>query len=80
MCQTWEEFFSCYITSKLNAYYVPSMVYPVMGQDYKICSIGYIFATYLPLTSCEYFCISKPDYGISQAETRSALVRHRMKM
>jgi hypothetical protein len=50
------------------------------GQDYKICSIGYIFATQLPLTSCEYFCISKPDYGISQAETRSALVRHRMKM
>ena len=66
MCQTWEEFYSCYITSKLNAYYVSYMVFPVTGQDYKIYSIGYIFGTYLPLASYEYFCVSKPDYGISQ--------------
>ena len=80
MFQTWEEFFSCYITSKLNAYYVSYTVFPVMGQDYKICSIGYIFATYLPHASCKYFCISKPDNGISQTETCNALVRHKMKM
>lgn len=51
-----------------------------MGQDYKICSLGYKLATYLPHVSCEYFCISKPDDGISQTETCSALVRHRMKI
>jgi hypothetical protein len=51
-----------------------------MGQDYKICSRGYIFATYLPPASCEYFCVSKPDYSISQTETCSALVKDRMKI
>ena len=40
MCQTREDFFSCYITSKQNDNYVSYMVFPVVGQDYKICNTG----------------------------------------
>jgi hypothetical protein len=33
-----------------------------------------------PHASCEYFCIGKPDDGLSQTETCSALVRQRIEV
>lgn len=72
MCQTWEEFFSCILC-------ILHVFFPIMGQNYTICSIGYIlvFTTYFLMPHAS---ISKPDDGLSQTETCSALVRQRIEV